>query len=268
MTSEDSKASRPAVSGWLQEGFHRFLTPYLRRHFHSIAITRDSWNVSLIPEQEPLVVIANHPSWWDPLAAHYLNRRLFPQRQFFAPIDAAALEQYRVFAKLGFYGVTMNSTAGATAFLQQSRAILMSQGTSLWLTPEGRFADVRDHAATLMPGTAHLCSRMQHGWVLPIALEYAFWEERLPECLCKIGTPLRISEHVDATKADWQRLLTARLRQTQTELSAAVVTRDSEAFENILSGIRGAGILYDSMRRLKSLLTGTQFKASHGEKLP
>ncbi|MFG0263159.1 MAG: lysophospholipid acyltransferase family protein [Novipirellula sp. JB048] len=267
MTSADSPLSRPPVSGWLQAGFHRFLTPYLRRHFHAIAITRAAFDVTSIAAPEPLIMIANHPSWWDPLMAHFVNRRLFPDRQFFAPIDAAALQQYRVFAKLGFYGVPMDSREGAAAFLQPSRAILMSEGASLWLTPEGRFTDVRDHSATLMPGAAHLCSHLSQGWVLPFALEYVFWEERLPVCLCHIGTPLSIASQREASKSDWQRLLTTRLRQTQTELSAAVIARDADAFENLLTGIQGAGFLYDSMRRLKSLLSGSRFKAAHGDKL-
>ncbi|GAA5504774.1 lysophospholipid acyltransferase family protein [Novipirellula caenicola] len=268
MTSNASDdAMRPDVSGWLSRGFHRFLTPYLRRNFHSIAMMRDSLAHAAVPEGEPLILCANHPSWWDPLTAQFLNQHLFPTRQFFAPIDAAALEQYRVFAKLGFYGVKLHSSEGAAAFLKQSRAILHSGDAALWLTPEGRFADVRDHSAVLMPGMAHLCARMQSGYVLPIAIEYVFWEERLPECLFRVGEPFRIADHPQASKMDWQTRLTERMRENQSVLSERVIARDSQAFENILSGARGAGFVYDSMRRIKALVTGRRFKASHGNKL-
>ena len=47
------------------------------------------------------------------MIAHFLNRTLFPTRQFYAPIDADALQQYPVFGKLGFYGVNMDTTSGA-----------------------------------------------------------------------------------------------------------------------------------------------------------
>ncbi len=267
MNSEDIDDKPPPVSGWLQNGFHRFLAKYLRRHFHSIAMTRDSLPRVHVPADQPLLVLANHPSWWDPLTAHFLNQRLFPQRQFYAPIDAAALQQYRVFAKLGFYGVQMNSIAGAAAFLKQSKSVLTSESTSLWLTPEGRFADARDHSAELMPGMAHLCSRMQRGWVLPFAIEYVFWEERLPECLCRIGEPVNVAEHPNVSKADWQAMLTDRMRANQTLLGEFAIARDSDAFENVLAGVRGAGFVYDSMRRLKALATGGRFQASHGKKL-
>lgn len=255
----------PPVPKWFHDGFHRFLVPYLRRHFHAIAVDRTTRPESALASGQPLLVYANHPSWWDPLTAHFLNRVLFPSRQLYAPIDAAALQNYKVFGKLGFYGVQMKTTSGASAFLKQSRAILDSPQAALWLTPEGRFTDCRDGEPELMPGLSHLCSRMTSGVTLPLALEYLFWDERLPVCLAKFGTPISISEHADLDKPAWNRLLTERLRQTQSDLQTLAIARSSKPFDNLLAGTRGAGVAYDSFRRIKSLLTGQKFKAQHGE---
>jgi 1-acyl-sn-glycerol-3-phosphate acyltransferase len=255
----------PPVQSWFQNGFHAFLQPFLKRHFHAVAIDRESRCDSL-DESTPLIVYGNHASWWDPLMAHFLNRTLFPGRQFYAPIDADALEQYRVFGKLGFYGVRMDTTSGAAAFLSQSTAILQSpQGTAIWITPEGRFSDVRDHSAALMPGLAHLCTRMRSGYALPIALEYVFWDERLSVCLVKMGTPIPILAHSDLPKAQWSELLTSRLRETQLDLSELAITRSSEPFENLIRGRTGAGFVYDSFRRIKSWATGRRFRSQHGK---
>ncbi len=238
---------------------------YLKRHFHSLAIERNSRHDLKITAGLPLIVYANHPSWWDPLVAHYLNLRLFSERQFYAPIDADALAQYQVFAKLGFYGVNMNCVSGAAAFLKQSLGIARARGTAIWITPEGRFADVRDHQAELMPGLAHLCTRLDDGWVLPLALEYVFWEERLPHCLTKLGEPFRIGDHQDRRKSQWQQLLTERLRNTQIALAELTQARSSEPFDPLLRGKRGAGTLYDTSRRLRAWMTGREFRAAHGE---
>jgi 1-acyl-sn-glycerol-3-phosphate acyltransferase len=263
----DSIASTnvPPVPGWLQSGFHGFLTPFFKRHFHAIAIDRQTRCDQADLGDAAVIVYANHPSWWDPLIAHFLNRRLFPSRQFYAPIDALALQQYRVFSKLGFYGVQLQSTRGAAAFLKQSTAILSRGDTVIWMTPEGRFCDVRDHSAELMPGLAHLCRRMEDGFVIPLALEYVFWEERLPVCLAKTGSPIRVSERPGWDKPQWSTLLAERLRQTQTSLSRLAVERDSQPFDNLLRGGAGAGMVYDSFRRIKALLTGQRFRSQHGE---
>lgn len=254
----------PNVQGWFQNGFHGFLRPFLARHFHAIGIDKGSQDDGEIPVDSPMLVYGNHPSWWDPLIAHFLNRSLFPGRQFYAPIDAEALEQYRVFGKLGFYGVRMNTTSGAAAFLKQSMAILNQPGTAIWLTPEGQFADSRDHSAELMPGLAHLCSRLETGCAVPLALEYVFWNERLPVCLARLGEPIWVEQQRGLSKPDWNQLLTTRLRKNQTELSQSAITRSSDQFDHLIRGSVGAGGFYDFFRRLKSWSRLKRFRPQHG----
>ncbi|QDT04633.1 hypothetical protein K227x_30260 [Rubripirellula lacrimiformis] len=255
----------PKIQKWFQDGFHRFLKPFLRRHFHAVGIDRHTLDQSGLRDDEPLLVYGNHPSWWDPLVAHFLNRNLFPTRQFYAPIDASALQQYQVFAKLGFYGVEMNSVSGTSDFLKQSRAILESPGTAIWMTPEGRFADVRDHHAPLMPGLAHLCSRRNSGWVFPLALEYVFWDDRLPVCLARLGVPINIADFPNLEKSQWNTMLSDRLRTAQTDLAADAIARCSDPFDNLLIGRAGAGASYDWFRWVRSKMTGKEFRPQHGD---
>ena len=256
----------PQVANWFQNGFHAFLRRFLKRHFHTIAIERSSNCAAEIPTDAPIIVYGNHPSWWDPLIAHYLNRSLFPDRQFYAPIDAEALRQYKVFGKLGFYGVELEAASGAANFLRTSSAIMNSGHSAIWLTPEGRFADARDHDATLMPGIAHMCKKTPNCYVIPLALEYVFWEERLPECLALTGSPIRVADHPDRTKQQWSEILELEMRSAQVTLANLAIARDSKPFDNLLSGRRGAGFFYDSFRRVKSFVTGDKFRAAHGDK--
>ncbi|TWU67541.1 MULTISPECIES: lysophospholipid acyltransferase family protein [Crateriforma] len=261
----------PPIPAWFQDGFHRFLKPYLRRHFHAIAIESDARSSLNVPSDVPLIVYANHPSWWDPLIAHFVNRVSFPGRQFWAPIDADALRQYEVFKKLGFFGVQLNSKSGAADFLKTSQLALHhhdDQGNcdgALWVTPEGRFCDPRDHTAALMPGLSHLCQRLSSGYVLPLVMEYAFWDERLPMCLLTAGQVMDVSQHPDWDKTLWNQRLTESMRSAQDRLAGLVVDRDSGPFTNLLAGKKGTGGLYDWLRRSKSMLTGKRFKATHGD---
>ena len=255
----------PAVPAWFQNGFHRFLRPFLKRHFHAVAVDRQAREKIGFDADEPLIVYGNHPSWWDPLIAHFLNRSLFPDRQFHAPIDAQALEQYSAFGKLGFYGVQMNTTRGAAGFLKQTAAILQGGRTAIWMTPEGRFADARDHDAELMPGLSHVCAKMSHGIVLPLALEYVFWDERLPVCLARFGTPLRIDDSPELSKLQWQQRLSDQLRTTQDDLRDLSINRSSDPFEILIGGKSGAGRFYDTFRRMRSVFSRKSFRSNHGE---
>ena len=260
-----SEVTAPVVPAWFQNGFHRFLRPFVKRHFHAVAVESGCRESLQFDADEPLLIYGNHPSWWDPLIAHFLNRSLFPSRQFYAPIDAEALEQYAVFGKLGFYGVQMNTTSGAAAFLKQTSAILDGGQTAIWITPEGRFSDVRDHAAELMPGLAHICTKLSRGWVVPLALEYTFWDERLPVCLAMFGQPIQIALHARSSKPEWQEMLSVDLRGTQAKLAQLAMARRSDPFDDLLVGKAGAGVFYDSFRRVRSVFSGKKFRNKHGD---
>ncbi|WP_283431568.1 lysophospholipid acyltransferase family protein [Neorhodopirellula lusitana] len=263
--SAETTVAKPAA--WFQNGFLRFLESYLKRHFHAIAIDRSSLQSLQRCQKDPdvpMIVYCNHPSWWDPLMAHFINHRILAPRQLYAPIDATALEQYKVFKKLGFFGVEMNSTRGAASFLKTTKTIFERPNSALWLTPEGRFADVRDNTAELMPGLPHVCSKMKTGFVLPMSLEYVFWEERLPECLIRFGEVVSLAEHTPQTKHQWADELSQRLRGTQAALAELVKARSAEPFENLLQGKQGASGVYDWSRRCKSWITGQPFQAAHG----
>ena len=254
------------MADWFQNGFHRFLGRYLSRHFHAVAVDRDTRpdHAGGLIENEPVIVFGNHPSWWDPLIGHFVNRKLLGGRQFFAPIDAEALQKYKVFGKLGFFGVDLGKRRGASEFLNTSQQILNRPNSALWITPEGRFADARDHSESLMPGLSHLCHRHRRGCVVAIAFEYVFWDERLPVCLTRLSSPIALADHSDWSKSQWNDRLTEVMRENQKRLAALAMARDSSPMDNLLRGKTGAGGFYDLMRRSRSWITGTRFQGQHG----
>ncbi len=214
-----------------------------------------------------MIVFVNHASWWDPLISLWLVKKLMPDRQLFAPFDAQALASYPIFGKLGFYGVDQSSRRGAAQFLTTSRAILSAPGASIWMTPEGRFCDPRDAQADFRPGLAHLTENMDQGVLLPLALEYPFWEERCPEVLIRFGSAIRPNESADSSKVDWNKKLHLALRATQAELAEASIRRKVAEFTVLLGGREGVGGFYEWMRKVRARLTGRTYRAAHSDKL-
>jgi len=264
---KESRASNvPQVSDSLIYWFDWYLQRYFAIHFHAFAISNVEAATSIDAEQ-PLVVYMNHASWWDPLTALVLAKKYFPNRQLFAPIDAVALQKYQFMQRLGFFPVEQDKLHGAGSFLKTARAILNNPGASVWLTPEGQFADPRERDLPFQPGLAHLVSKMEHGVVLPLAMEYPFWEERLPEALGRFGEPIQIADHVGVGKEEWREILELRLRETQTQLEADSLARNSEAFEILISGKTGVVWMYDILRRLRAVFSGKKLDKTHGDKL-
>jgi hypothetical protein len=92
---------------------------------------------------------------------------------------------------------------------------------------------------------------MDHGFAVPMAIEYAFWEERLPECLISMGRPIELAQPSVRDKEAWSELLESALRATQDHLAQLVTARSSQPFESLLKGRAGAGGMYDFFRRLR-----------------
>lgn len=258
------KASLPVCRDWLVQGFLRYAQPMMAKHFHALAVN-ERLLPEEIPENAPIIVYGNHPGWWDPIVAALLRREYFPLRRMYAPIDAQALAQYKILSQMGFYGLELDSKQGAADFLRVSRAILSSPKSTLWLTPEGQFSDPRDRSTSLMTGLAHLVHRQPGIWVLPLAVEYCFWEERLPEALAMFGAPMDSTEFSHHSKSSIHQKLTEALRTTQDGLSQLSIARDSDSFRVIFSGKRRTW--YDIFRFWRSFLGGKSFRADHGEKL-
>lgn len=228
---------------------------------------------------DAVVVFANHASWWDPLTALFLCDNLFEGFKLYAPIDAEAFEKYKVFGQMGFYPVDQSHLRGAAHFLKVSKHILKHAGATIWITPEGRFADVRDKSTELMPGLGHLAASVQKSqrgansprvWFVPLAVEYAFWEEKQPELLTSFGEGVCIDPRSKGEPEDkivWQNRLTANLRRAQEELATASIARDSNYFEVLLSNSGGTFFIYDWYRRAAAKIRGKELDVQHSDKL-
>ena len=264
--TQDAKIVVPNVSSRLVYWFNWYLKRYIPKHFHAFAIS-GTGGLQKIRTDQRLIVYMNHASWWDPLMALTLARIYFPDRKLFAPIDAKAVQKYPFMQKLGFFPVEQERLHGAGHFLKSARTILNQPGTSVWLTPEGQFADPRETDLPFQPGLAHLVSKLDSGIVLPLAMEYPFWEERNPEALGRFGEPIFIERFAELGKSQWQEILEKRLRDTQRELAKISRERNSGALEVLLSGNAGVDWMYDLLRRVRSVLTGRRLEESHSDKL-
>ena len=256
----------PRISPLLLRWFTWYCRGYIRRHFHSLRVSR----AGLPPATDglPLVIYTNHASWWDPLVGLVIKETFFADRTLYTPIDAAMLARYQMFAKLGFFGVEQHDRRGAVQFLRTSESILQSPQHLLAITPQSRFADVRERPVRFQPGLGHLAKRVERAVFLPMASEFVFWEERLPEILVHFGEPVEVRrEDASAFTHDyWTDLFEQKLEATQDALSIEAQRRNASEFKTLLLGGAGQGGVYDLWRSLQAKLRGKTFSNEHGAK--
>ena len=241
--------------------FSIYLRWYLRRHFHSLRVA----NARRIPPlAEPLILFANHASWWDPLTAMLVSQAVLPKRDAYAPMDATALEHYSIFKPMGLFPVDNNSPRGAAQLLRAGAQVLSRPGSVLWITPESQLQDARKRPIVFRPGLGALMTRTGRMTCIPVAIEYVYWDERQPEILVNIGEPLEIADGTMEDARTWTNLLSYAMAATLDELAMLAMDREPEAFDTILSGSGGIGGVYEFWTRLKCAVTGRPYYHDHG----
>ena len=259
-------APLPRISRALLHWFTGYSRRYIRRHFHSLRIARAG--LPPAPQGLPIVLYMNHASWWDPLVCLVLKAEFFPNRAGFAPIDLAALDRYKLLRQLGFFGVEQGTRRGAVQFLRTAETILREPNHLLALTPQGRFSDVRERPLRFQSGLGHLAARVDRALFVPLAIEYVFWEERLPEILVRFGEPVPVGHDHRAAfpPAYWTDLFEQKLAAAQDALSLESKLRDPAVFQEVLRGGTGQGGIYDCWRAFRAKLRGEKFNPEHGDK--
>ena len=258
-TAERGRPQRPSRA--LLAFFERYLRFFFRRHFHALRFAGAAhWQHS----GRPLVVCLNHPSWWDPLTSILLSRTLDPAADHYAPMDAAAFGRYGILRRLGLFPVEQGTTRGAAQFLRGAAAVLADARAVLWITPQGSFTDVRSRPLALRPGLDTLLRRYPEITVLPLALEYVFWDERLPEALALLGEPVVLHDGLTPRGERGGDAVASALAAAQDVLSGMATRRDPSLFPvTVVAGSAGTSGIYGAWQRLRARLQGRRFHPEH-----
>ncbi|MEO0511896.1 MAG: lysophospholipid acyltransferase family protein [Planctomycetota bacterium] len=222
-----------------------------RKKFAGVRVVRGSPDVlaALDVVRGPVIVCMNHASWWDPLLGILIWSRSFPSRGGVSPIDLDQFRKFKIFAKLGLFGIAPDHPGASRAFeAYVSQHFADDAKPTLYLTPQGRFTDVRE-AIRIRPGAAAIASKHPGAKVVSVAAEYAFWGEQKPEVFVRA---VEIDAPETPSRGNWQRAITATMQSNADELARLVIQKDAGPFDNLIE-TKTAGVhpLYNAWLRLR-----------------
>ena len=262
-------------SRFLLRFFDLYLSLYVPLHFNALRLAcAERFPLAA----RPLIVVINHPSWWDPLTSILISRFLLRSADHYAPIDALSLPRHRILAGLGLFPVEQGTPRGAVQFLRAAHSILADPNALLWLTPQGSFTDTRTRPVILKAGVASLIKRLDDVTVVPLAYEYTFWNEPKPEMLALCGEPLtfrrglvdqsrrvsaapvRLSSPRGDAHADPGAAIAAAIADAQDQLAALAATRDPRHFATVMAGETSGSLLARTSRHLLAALRAESYR--------
>jgi hypothetical protein len=225
----------------------------LRKDFHRLRISHAGGQAlaEAAGHDGPLLLVANHAAWWDPLVALRLAEAFWPDRPMSAPIDMAEYERFGVMKKIGLFGIEKSNPAALPAMVQHLQQLSEEHArTAVFITAQGDFTDVRQ-PIRIRPGAAAVAAGIERMRVLTICLEYVFWQDRRPELLMHAEA---VEPPPTVSTAGWHRRLTRGLQQTADALAERAMRRDPAAFtglpdDMLLNDKRSVNRVYDAWLR-------------------
>jgi 1-acyl-sn-glycerol-3-phosphate acyltransferase len=118
----------------------------------------------------PIVVAANHASWWDGFLLFELQRRYFPGYVIYTVmLDSELAKMPRFFRRLGMIPMVPGSVGSVRAVLRQLTALSQHQPMLLSFFPQGRIRPTFRRPLDFRPGIRTLISTLKPR-VLPVAI--------------------------------------------------------------------------------------------------
>jgi 1-acyl-sn-glycerol-3-phosphate acyltransferase len=176
----------------------------------------------------PLLFVANHSSWWDPLAILYVTTRLLALDGY-ALMDAKNLRRLPFFGLVGAFGVDLDDPSDGAKSVRYAARLLSGPGRAVWIFPQGREVPVTARPLAFHAGTAQVARVASKAMVVPVAIRYEHGSRPEPTLLVSFGEPLPHFREVTASVAAQVDAVTCELAR----IDRALVVGDDASFETV-----------------------------------
>jgi 1-acyl-sn-glycerol-3-phosphate acyltransferase len=182
-----------AKSAWFNAWFARHARGRIRRTFGRVLVSglADTRGAAA---RAPLLVVANHTTWWDALVALYVSELLL-DCDGYAMMDASNLRRVPFFRRVGAFGVDPHEPADGARAIRHAAKLLDAPGRAVWIFPEGRERSPFG-GLELRPGSAQIARVARRALVVPVGLRYVFGAAERPDLWISLGPTLAAQRDV------------------------------------------------------------------------
>lgn len=216
---------------WFDAIFSFYNRNLIKRRFNSLRIENFD-ALSRRSKDIPLIIYANHSSWWDGLVFYEILRKA--KIDGFVMMEEKQLKNLHLFRKIGAFSVVRENPRKAVESMNYAVTLLRDKvDRALLIFPQGEIKPNEARPLQFYNGLSRIVQKLKSCDIVPVALRYEFLGEFKPEIFVKIG---EIQEFRELEKIDSKEL-----------------TKDSEIkLTNLLNDLKGdiAGEEFAAYNRL------------------
>ncbi len=197
---------------------------------------RGLWASGALPEgDEPLLMYANHTSFWDGFAAHAFSEH--HGRDGYALMEEHNLARYRFLTRLGAFSIRRGDARSARETLKYAAQLLTRPRAAVCVFPQGGLAP-RARAPLQLEGGVELLARITGVRCVPMAMHFGFFEHEYPDIVLHVGAA-HAPESLTSMSARLDALVTSQANLTSVD-----------GLTSLLHGRRSVSERWDAARRL------------------
>ncbi len=197
----------------------------------------------------PMIICANHSTWWDGYVALLVARQLGVDP--YLMMEEAQLRRYFFFSWIGCFSVDRQNARSAMKSIQYAARVLKGkQGRMVWLFPQGEIAPNDYRPLEFFTGAAHLARLTTPSLVYPLAIRIDYLAEQRPDLFISLGEPTCINADMARTPSFLKQCthqLETRVTDELDQLHADIIARDYSSFTLLTHGRPSANRIFDTL---------------------
>jgi len=192
-----------------------FVNLLLRRRFYSVRV-KHAEHYELRNKDVACIYYTQHSCWWDGMVGYYLCRYLFHDQINMMVED---LIKFPLLGKAGAFSIDKKTPKTTLRSMKYCAEFINQEKRSLWLFPQGKIMPPNHRPLEFQNGVSFLARHVKKVNLFPIAIQYTFLRQGLPEVLIDVGKPIIVDGEIDKNtftdfiEKDFTRILDNQLKE-------------------------------------------------------
>jgi len=218
-------------SRWFEKIYAVYNRNLFNRRFNSLKVSGLKF-LKFKEEKTPLIIYANHSSWWDGLTAFQISRQT--GLDSFIMMEEKQLKKLRLFRKLGAFSVVRENNREALKSINYAIQILeQNPKRTLWIFPQGEISPNDARPLRFYNGLARIIKSLEKCSVISLAMRYEFLGEYKPDIFVKIEKVDLSAAYLKLKPQEISDILAVKLSDNLDELKTEIVNVNCSNFERI-----------------------------------